>query len=296
MINLTEFAASIGYRINKKKSSEHSVTMVRGDSKLIIAKNINNGHWIYFERGVNSNHGTIIDLCEHEFGRNLGKIRKRLSPWKGFKKRKRTNPDYFQKKVTPCSYDKLSMLSEFSKLECLHPVAKATEFLTNERMISFEIIFGKRFSGQIFTDKYNNVCFPHRNLNKDVVGWEKRNQNNWKGFPEGGTKAGWFSNRKRTDNSFVITESGIDTLSLYELFPERLKHTWCISTSGGFGKPTLDLIQAAHERFKQRVIVAVDNDKDGRFYEEEIKNMVGEIEIIRPNGKDFNDDLMDLKS
>ena len=61
-INLTEYAASYGYCIDKGSSSQSSATMRNsGGDKIIISRSIN-GDWVYFSVKDDGDNGTVIDL------------------------------------------------------------------------------------------------------------------------------------------------------------------------------------------------------------------------------------------
>src|ERR1700722_7521028 len=80
-INLTEYAAAIGYRLDRRASSRNSAVMSHpaGD-KIIVAKG-EDGHWVYFSVRDDRDHGSIIDFEQRRKGGTLGEIRKVLRPW-----------------------------------------------------------------------------------------------------------------------------------------------------------------------------------------------------------------------
>jgi hypothetical protein len=63
-INLSEYAAACGYRLDRKASSRNSAVMVRspGD-KIIIALGADR-HWIYFSVGEDRDSGSIVDFVQ----------------------------------------------------------------------------------------------------------------------------------------------------------------------------------------------------------------------------------------
>jgi hypothetical protein len=70
-INLTEYAASLGYCIDRRASSRNSAVMVHpaGD-KIIVAKGEDN-HWVYISVRDDRDHGSIIDF--HQSRQGLGR-------------------------------------------------------------------------------------------------------------------------------------------------------------------------------------------------------------------------------
>ncbi len=62
-INLSEYAASQGYLMDRRASSRNSVVMrTESGDKIVIARG-HDGHWIYFSVRDDSDHGTIMGFC-----------------------------------------------------------------------------------------------------------------------------------------------------------------------------------------------------------------------------------------
>jgi hypothetical protein len=83
-VNLSEFAASRGYALDRRESSRNSAVMRHPDGdKIIIAKNEASGDWIYFSVRDDRDNGTIIDFLQRRGGGSLGEVRKTLRTWLG---------------------------------------------------------------------------------------------------------------------------------------------------------------------------------------------------------------------
>src|ERR1700736_3562482 len=80
-INLTEYAAASGYRLDRKASSRNSVVMVHPERDKIIIAVDRDRHWIYFAIGEDTDNGSIIDFVQKRKGGNLGDVRSALRPW-----------------------------------------------------------------------------------------------------------------------------------------------------------------------------------------------------------------------
>ena len=297
-INLSEFAASRGFVKDCKKTSERSTTMHRGDDQtIIIAKAKVSGIYMYFQRGINGNNGTIVDFCQWEYNGNLGATRQHLRPWMGWSNRPKIDPDSFTRKFEGVEKSELDMIKEFTELWAIDDTrAKGVYDFLRSRGLSQLLVNHWRFKEHLRTDLHSNVIFPHYTLKKNVVGWEIKNRK-FTGFPKGSAKSAWFSVRKPTDTRMLICESGLDALSFYALYPEYLDSTWCISTGGGWGPATADVIKSAILHCPKQVIMpGFDNDQTGRMYEAKIHDYITitrEVDSRWSKLNDWNADLME---
>lgn len=294
-INLSEYAASIGYLVDPNRTTKNSISMKSGSDRIIITKNADNNHWIYFAVGAVKDSGTIIDFIQKRGSRNFGYIRKELRKWLGWSRRPKVRPGTFVRNVKPLKKTELQILMEYESLAPISEESPAIEYLFS-RGIKNEIVLSDRLRNKIKTDEYDNVIFPHFD-GKSVIGWEKKNKN-FTGFPEGTDKSIWFAEHMDGDQAKVIVESGIEGLSYYALDPERLKNAWLISTAGAWGKTTEKMIKVAIEKYpNEKIILAFNNDEDGRKYDKRMTdfiNSIGQFEIVieKPVNNDWNLDLV----
>jgi len=74
-INLTEYAASTGYELDKRESSRNSAVMrhPNGD-KIIIARQAEN--WVYFSVRDDDDNGSIIDFVMRRQAGGMGQARR----------------------------------------------------------------------------------------------------------------------------------------------------------------------------------------------------------------------------
>ncbi|MBU2645561.1 DUF3991 and toprim domain-containing protein [bacterium] len=300
-INLSEYVASKGFLLDKDKSTSNSVCMVNGPDRVIVTRAIN-GHWIYFriqrQDGDPREGGSIIDFIQKRENRNLGEIRRSLRPWLSFSKRPKTLPTAFIKNIKPLKKVDIDLLEQYHNLLPFEQTNVIEKYLVAERKIPLEILHHPRFKDKIKSDRYNNAIFPHWYYSK-VVGWEIKNKN-FTGFPENSTKAVWFSDRFETDNCLIISESAIDVLSFYALFPGHLKSSWSISTAGSWGPMTATMIEHAIKTIPdQNIISAFDNDDSGRFFHSKIVDLLAKIETDNelidecPKLNDWNKELQE---
>ena len=72
-INLSQYAAYLGYEMDKKKSTRSSVAMRHGNGdKVIISKR--GKMWIYFSVHDEGDNGTIVDFIQKRTGQGIGDI------------------------------------------------------------------------------------------------------------------------------------------------------------------------------------------------------------------------------
>lgn len=268
-INLSEYAASQGYLMDRRASSRNSVVM-RTDSgdKVVIARG-HDGHWIYFSVRDDADNGTIIDFVQHRKGCKLGGVRQELRPWVG---QGRTVPlpsvESYAPSVTASSKDRARVVLEFERM---HPATRHP-YLEQERGIPAAVLGSPRFAGKVRMDARRNAVFPHYDQD-GLAGYEIKNRN-FTGFPKGGEKGLWFSAVRKGDRHLVIAESAIDAISYAILHPEGAARYASIGGKMNPGQPAL--IRAAIERMPEGavIIAATDNDPDGRVLAEEIETIM----------------------
>jgi len=259
-INLTEYAASCGFELDRKASSRSSAAMKHpaGD-KLIIG--MEGETWVYFS--VHEGHsGTIIDLVQHREGLNLGQVRKKLRPWLGQAPRALSpsaSPTAFVERLDPAPRDQLAVLARYEaseRVEGFHP------YLCDVRMIDPALLASERFLGCVRTDARGNALFPHCDEHESICGFEIKNDG-FTGFSPGGRKGLWGSRKKESDRALVLAETAIDAISYMAL--KGRDTTRCVSIAGQMNPQQPALLQSAIEQLPKggRVVMALDNDEGG---------------------------------
>lgn len=79
-IDLRQYAASIGFAIDKRKSSRSSTIMKRGTEKIIVKRNAGDDHYLYFTVHDDRDNGSIIDFTKNRQRKTLGQARQELRP------------------------------------------------------------------------------------------------------------------------------------------------------------------------------------------------------------------------
>ena len=288
-INLTEYAASKGYSLDRKESYSNIAVMRSADDKINVSKG-EDGHWVYYSwhHGLG---GTIVDFAQDTGNPNLGRVRQELRPWIGVSGARPTVPETdYQKVVEPTTKDRGKVQETYRQLD----IATRHPYLENERFIDRTTLYDMRFKGKVFKDDRGNACFPHVDKN-GLSGIEMKNKE-FAGFTKHGEKALWISNCYKGDDRLVITESAIDALSYHQI--KGTEKTRYASIGGSPSQSQYDLVKAMFEKGKKGMtfVVATDNDKAGEKYYQrisEIAQSVGKrvVRDIPEKSKDWNDKL-----
>ena len=289
-VNLSEFAASRGFKLDRRESSRNSAVMRHSDGdKIIIARNEGNQNWIFFSVRDDRENGTIIDFVQRREGGNLGQVRKILRGWLE-SSRPVVQLPLFVQDLEPVSRDRAGVLAAWERAEkCL-----ALPYLT-ARGLGPDILSLPIFAGCVRVDRRNNVLFSHYDRS-GLCGFEIKNTD-FTGFAAGGTKGLWFTRTKPTDKELVLTESAIDALSFHALHKSNFSRY--MSTGGALNPQQPALIRGAIEKLPAGAVVllAFDNDEGGEKLAAEVKAVAPagrEVRRVLPDkmsGKDWNDIL-----
>jgi len=290
-INLSEFAASRGYALDRRESSRNSAVMrhPNGD-KIIIAKNEASGDWMYFSVRDDRDNGTIIDFVQHLDGVSLGRLRQILRSWMGSPRPAGIQLSMFVKDLEAVSRDRATVVAVWERAKnCF-----ALPYLAS-RGIGPNVLMLPRFSGRVRVEgKHSNVLFGHYDKG-GLCGYEIKNKG-FTGFAPGGIKGLWYSQALPADRQLVLTESGIDALSYHILHPDE-QWTRYMSTGGELNPQQPALLRGAMEKLPPGAIVllAFDNDEGGDKIAAEVQAIAPagwELRRVLPKGgKDWNEVL-----
>jgi len=284
-IDLREFAASEGYFLDKKKSSQTSSVMrnVDGD-KLVMAKDNKSSNYIYFSVRDPLDNGTIIDFLTNRNGGNLGQIRKILRGWLGLSAPKTNLPTF--EPLKPASKDIREAVIYYEKANYFSD----SPFL-EWRGLKRTLINAPRFKNCFKMDSRGNVLFPHYNRH-GLCGFEKKNYK-FTGYAGGGVKGLWSSICFKDDSSLVISESAIDGLSYQAL--HNISSARFVSIGGSMNPDQLELLALAMNKMVGgEVLLAFDNDLDGEKMADQVKVIApAGVNVSRPlpKSKDWNQEL-----
>jgi hypothetical protein len=287
-INLTEFAAARGYRIDRKRSSRNTVMMrlATTDDKISIARGADQ-HWTYYSFRDPKDNGTVIDFLMSRGCRTLGEVRKELRAWSGLARPTVSVEDYVPTLASPAR--------DRGAVQRLYGAARSApnSLYLNGRGIRPETLAAARFRGTFRVDGRGNVLFPHRD-SEGICGFEAKNHD-WTSFASGGVKALWLSQAKPTDTKFVVVEGSIDAFSHYQLRPDPGARYGSIA--GEINRDSqLELIRRSIAALPPgcSVAIAFDNDAGGEKLAATVEGVATGRAISHeraPVGKDWNDAL-----
>jgi len=266
-IDLREYAAGMGYELDRYESSRSSSIMRSGNGDKVVIKRNSNGHFVYFSVRDDRDNGTIIDFLSNRRRLSLGQIRKELRPWTG--RRSPSSLPLFVPLV-PAAKDRASVEREYSRMK----LAGRMPYLEQERRIPGELIGGPRFAGRIRVDDHGNAIFPHFDAG-GLCGFEKKNRG-FTGFATGGTKGLWESHDQPDDASLVIAEAAIDALSYATLFPDARARYRSIGGQANDLQPALIRAAVLDMPDGAKVVAAMDNDDAGRKLAELVRKAVAD--------------------
>jgi hypothetical protein len=275
-INLSEFAASRGYALDRRESSRNSAVMrhPNGD-KIVIARNDASGDWMFFSVRDDRDNGTIIDFVQHLDGVSLGRVRQLLRSWTGSPRPAGLQLSIFVKDLEPVTRSRAAVIVVWERAKnCF-----SLPYLTS-RGIGPEALMLPRFSGRVRVHgQHDNVLFAHHDKG-GLCGYEIKNKG-FTGFAPGGVKGLWFSQALPTDRQLVLVESGIDALSHHILHPDEL-WTCYMSTGGELNPQQPELLRGAMEKLPKGAVVllAFDNDEGG-------EKLVSEVKAVAPAGREL---------
>jgi Toprim-like/Protein of unknown function (DUF3991) len=253
-IPLHDYATSLGYAIDRRKSSRGSLVMRHKNGDKIIISLKPDGHYTYWSPRDDKDNGTILDFLSRRTGKNLGQIRITLREWTGTGTPAR--PALPQLQSTP--KDRAAVEARYNSMR----VAHHHPYLEQERRIPALALQYWRFDGKVKTDSHSNAAFVH--VDRDgICGFELRNTN-FKGFASGGTKGLFLSKTIPEDKRLVIAESAIDVISYAVLFPDG--HTRYASIGGKPSPAQVELLKVEIKRMPEEseIVAAMDNDEAGR--------------------------------
>ena len=297
-INLCDYAAAVGFVLDRKASSRCSVVMrhLCGD-KIVIARTPSR-HWVYFNvhGGASEDCGTIIDFVQARQNVSLGGVRKELRSWLGSSTpSKLSSTSSMPIVLEPSEHNAIKVLSNWMRAK---QIDNSHPYLVNDRRIPSSLVTNPIFADRFRTDGRSNVLFPHWNNYGELCGYEVKNRQ-FTGFSPGGAKGLWCSRPRSNDQVMVVAETAIDALSAAAILGIDRKRFF--STAGQISPTQAICIRSAADMMpdKAEIWLAFDNDEGGRKLSQQVQTELRNnprtiVERFPANaGDDWNDVLCD---
>lgn len=287
-IDLLIYAESLGFVLDRAKSSA-TVKVVRREGEKLLIWEGHGGHWVYRNERDHNDSGSIVDFVMKQEGVNLGRARMTLRAFNGIAK----------PSLPPCPKERQRVASTGQDEGYRKKVAAVWNAARQEpeptyllgRGLSSLTLTDPRFADTFRVDRSGNVLFPHQDR-VGMCGYELR-RDGFKSFGSGCKKALWLSKNLSEAKSLYLCESAIDCMSLFQLYAGDSAY---VSISGTPSALQRDLLTGLLGKAADRgvsVFTAFDNDQSGDEYTEimELLSPV-RLERVKPEGKDWNDDLL----
>lgn len=317
-LDLVEILYQNGYYFSdKSKNTAKSWELTNDqDDKLIVSKYAN-GDYVYFKRN-SSDKGNIINFCKNR-GIELKDLiahQSDISTSKEFiHKSFETKPKEPQRKEI-----KQELIDRFKSFK---PIKESsTIYLNLKRKISKDLI--SKFS-LLKHDEYHNAIVPtyfinlnnknervieqcgymtyyHSPITKDKDGNPLEKPRKQTCYGSKGLEILCPNDLKEkgliTTKNIIIAESSIDSLSAMEMKGFKPDETIVCATNGAVTQTHIETIKFIQENMtpNAKFILAFDNDKAGKEFANQIKEVTNKNTSIKPVLKDFNDDLLIAKT
>ena len=307
--NLMQFAQDhLGMKLVETWSGGTAGKFKTPDGNETVSISNKNGAWLWVSTtGKAAGSGVIWNLVEKAKGLSYGQalhfIRDKLKTW--------TPTALVVTKANGAAAERPPQTVEDVRRKWHRMVGTASRYLTAERQIAPEIT--ARFRADIRAESEHEratnrggVAFAHRDADGQIIGYARRGFGKdgagFKGFSSGGTPCLWQAGETRAPERIYVTESAIDTLSLYQhdQGPGRALLT---STDGNPSGLAIEAVKELARRHREAEWhVAMDNGPDGERYAHEVREAIREgnpeAKIADRNPgetfKDWNDRLRNI--
>jgi len=291
--NLIHLAKSMGYTIDKKKSTQAHTVLEKYADKVVCKQN-QKGQWIYFSTVDDKDHGTVIDFMLNR-GYTYRQIRSLATSFLA-KQAPRSHPSLPSQRIVEDSSRQEQLVKQ--RLDLF----KASYEQNYLEIIGIQQETYKLFASALRVNK-NQAIFPlykafdqtkEGRLCSTITYVRHEDGENRKYFQKG-LPRGLCMLKEEGFSRIVLTESPIDALSHKQLHPEQkcMYLCTCGSLTNTLKQDILCLIEG-----KKNIAVDLcfDNDRAGHTMKEDlsqaIKQRGGECQTHFPTlGKDWHEEL-----
>ncbi|EAI1980785.1 toprim domain-containing protein [Campylobacter upsaliensis] len=299
---LDEILKNNGYYEKKDKTSLRYKVLANVKGDLVVVSKNENGHYLYFNPNDDRDRGNIFNFCKNRGIRAQDLL-------KGI--------EGVDLKATNITHTSISSKKALEEYEAMKGLAFNNFFFT-KRLIDPHLM--QEFVN-LKQDKLKNIIVPSFTLSQTtlnekihsyivpngyvsylcspLIDKESKIPKNIKSLCYGtkGLEILKTQQSKKEDvENIIITESMIDSLSLLELKEFNPKNILLCSTNGQLSKAQKEVFMYLNDNFKEaKVYLGFDNDSKGKEFEKSAKEFFHKATCLKPNFKDFNDDLIVAK-
>lgn len=292
-VHILDFMEAMGYTLKQNSTTDYKT--VEHDSLVL---NVDN-RFYWNSRGI-GNYGAV-NLAKEVLGTtNFKEIREKF---KELNLLDSENAKY--SKTTNATLIKDNGKFIYPDNQEVNHIDNAMKYLTDVRKLDKKIVLALKKHGLVAEDKMKNVVFKWRDSEGNLCGAEKRgtslekDKNSFRQITS--NSKGGFRLDIGIPNKLIIFESTIDALSYFDLKrPEnvRLQSLSGVNHTEYFHDSLRDFVShcTKTKRTDVSIILAVDNDSAGQRFIEEQKDLIGNLKIEVPQAKDWNEDLINLRT
>lgn len=276
-VDLVAFARSLGYEVDASKSREKLTSadikaggaiMHKAGFEIIIRVKAGGDRLMWWNRD-SGQWGDAFALHQHEYpGTRFRDAKAAVNRFAGSPEnleavQRLPSKEDCQRQAEQRPED-LRRATEEARHQ-LSLMGRRDRYLEAERGISREVLAETRWKSNI----YGSAVFPHHNASGEICGYEYRGvqrTKQFKGFTTDTEKGVYVANPQcREPQAICFSESGVDTLSVYQLTAkqDRLRIKF-VGTAGEPGQNAQDAVEAVIEKNgTRRFLLAYDNDTGG---------------------------------
>jgi hypothetical protein len=261
-VDIGQVAESLGFRLDRNKSSGTSRKYTRGSDRIVVRISPRHPGQEYMTLGKSKDErdcGPAFNFVYHRTGeRNMRKTREILKPFIGG-----------LEVVTPVPVPSRTIeeaVDRSKEWEALNETPLAIKKHVANHLYSMGLTREtlQAFRGLIHADTHRNACFASRLQDGRIVGWSLRGTQDRKFRSNHGTKALFWGppgREKETAEYLVVCESALDAISYWQIIRDEVD-IMVSATSGNTGD-YMSVVLLAKEIDARKVIIATDADEAG---------------------------------
>jgi predicted RNA binding protein YcfA (HicA-like mRNA interferase family) len=299
--NLAKILAGMGYWKVKNKSSRNYAVMENKDGDRVVVYR-KDGKYLYFNPQQEKDRGDLYDFFKNRGDKNYQVI---VEKTERALKAVETGGGVVEIKIGEAKYS-YSVDRALTEWERYGKQERNYAYLA-WRGIDENIV--ETYAKQIRTDEEGNILTPmyrydaRTSVKFAFSGYVRKMRIAEEGKPKAyvNGKKGLTILQNGLPEVAVVCESFIDGLSFVQLKKLDPEKTAIVATNGQVGENDIETLRSYFDELERRgakpkIVLAFDNDEAGREFErriaEALKGRDNEVIVMRPNAKDWNEELL----